>query len=67
MPGMNGKQFLTAIKDHQHFSGIPIVIYSTSNAEDKRETILMGAKRFITKPDNIDKISELISEVLETG
>ena len=31
MPRMNGKQFLTAIKDHQHFSGIPVVIYSTSS------------------------------------
>ena len=52
MPRMNGKQFLTAIKDHQYIPGIPVVIYSTSNAEDKRETILIAAKKIIANPDN---------------
>jgi CheY-like chemotaxis protein len=67
MPRMNGKQFLHSIKDHEDITGIPVVIYSTSSShEDEKELLMLGARRFITKPDNVEKISQIISDVIRT-
>ena len=52
MPLMNGRQFLEEIRNHSHLMEIPVVILSTSgDAQTIRETIAMGARHFITKPD----------------
>jgi CheY-like chemotaxis protein len=51
MPLMNGRQFLEEIRN-THLAEIPVVILSTSgDAQTIRETIAMGARHFITKPD----------------
>jgi CheY-like chemotaxis protein len=52
MPLMNGRQFLEEIRNYTHLAEIPVVILSTSgDAQTIRETIAMGARHFITKPD----------------
>lgn len=52
MPLMNGRQFLEEIRNHTQLTRIPVVILSTSgDAQTIRETIAMGARHFITKPD----------------
>jgi len=52
MPLMNGRQFLKEIQHHKHLIEIPVVILSTSgDAQTIRETLTMGARHFITKPD----------------
>lgn len=52
MPLMNGRQFLKEIQNYQQLTQIPVVILSTSgDAQTIRETITMGARHFITKPD----------------
>ena len=52
MPLMNGWQFLNEIGKQQTLIQIPVVILSTSgDAQTVRQTIAMGAKHFITKPD----------------
>ena len=52
MPLMNGRQFLREITKYQHLTQIPVVILSTSgDAQTVRESIALGARHFITKPD----------------
>jgi CheY-like chemotaxis protein len=52
MPLMNGRQFLEEIRHHEGLLDIPVVILSTSNdARTIRETMDLGARHFITKPD----------------
>jgi CheY-like chemotaxis protein len=52
MPLMNGRQFLHEIRNYKHLMEIPVVILSTSSdAQTIGETIALGAKHFITKPD----------------
>lgn len=52
MPLMNGRQFLREIRNYKHLTEIPVVILSTSSdAQTISETIALGAKHFITKPD----------------
>lgn len=52
MPLMSGQQFLQEIRNHKHLVDIPVVILSTSaDAQTIRETLSLGARHFITKPD----------------
>ena len=65
MPRMNGKAFLKEIKASLQFSSIPIIIYSTSsNPDDISETRLLGARDFITKPDNYNQLCKVLDRVL---
>src|SRR5690349_5781419 len=52
MPAVDGKQFLRLIKNHPRFTELHIVMYTTSsNEDDVKETLQLGAKQYITKPD----------------
>jgi CheY-like chemotaxis protein len=65
MPGMNGQQFLYAIKKGNELKDIPIIIYSTSSQSSViRHTKEMGAAGYITKPDNVDDLIEILSTYL---
>ena len=52
MPLMNGRQFLKEIQNYGRLTDIPVVILSTSgDAQTIRDTLTLGARHFITKPD----------------
>lgn len=52
MPRMNGRETLERLKNSERYKNIPVVIYSTSNAEqDKADTKALGASDYLTKPD----------------
>jgi len=54
MPGINGSQVLSSIKDHERFQLIPKVVLSTSSApRHMDECIANGAREYIVKPDNL--------------
>jgi CheY-like chemotaxis protein len=54
MPLMNGWQFLSEIGKHEGLTEIPVVILSTSgDAQTVRQTLALGARHFITKPDQL--------------
>lgn len=63
MPLMNGKQFL---EEYSHLDGIksiPVIMLTTSS--DKRsieETLKLGARDFITKPDRFSGWGIIIGE-----
>jgi CheY-like chemotaxis protein len=61
MPGMNGQQFLSAIKKGNELKDIPVIIYSTSSQLSViRHTKDMGAAGYITKPDSVEGLIEIL-------
>ena len=67
MPIMNGWQCLTKLKTDLRWKDIPAVMYSTSSA--RRDIDLayeLGAMLFVTKPEDIDELRNIL-EVLATN
>ena len=72
MPLMNGFEFLIILKTEIKLSGIPVIIFSTSDSpSDKKRARDLGALKFITKTADIqllkkDLIQIFNSELLPT-
>jgi CheY-like chemotaxis protein len=65
MPLMNGKQFLEACSRLEDCRKIPVVILSTSSDRQSiQETLKLGARNFITKPDKFSVWGRLIEETI---
>jgi CheY-like chemotaxis protein len=57
MPRMDGKHCLAELKQDPKLRDIPVIIYTTSSSpEDQKETRLLGASYFITKPSDYQKL-----------
>lgn len=66
MPYMNGYEFLTAIKNNEHFKSIPVVVMSTSDVEsDVLNSYRLGAASYITKPSSLEQFMSVIHMVTE--
>ncbi|MGN7821668.1 response regulator [Chitinophaga sp. 22536] len=66
MPRVDGKQFLAELRQIEHLRHIPVIIYTTSSHEsDKKETRALGASYFITKPNSLHELSQLLKGILE--
>lgn len=67
MPVMNGKEFLVNIQGTSDWSGVPIVMFTTSSSKDDAvECLKLGARAFITKPDSHKKLVGKVAELLPT-
>ena len=65
MPVMDGRQFLTTIKQEQEFRDIPVIIYTTSSHEKDREFALENqAAMFMTKHYSISMLEKEMRELL---
>lgn len=65
MPRMGGKEFLKRIKCEKRLSSIPVIMLSTSGSpQDIEETAILGAIRFIKKPNSYMLLKKEIGEVL---
>ena len=65
MPKMNGKTLLTALKKDDILKDIPVIILTTSTEEsDKKESLTLGAKSFVTKPTEFMDLCKLIHSFL---
>ncbi len=61
MPRMDGREALKAIKSDESLRGIPVVILTTSKAEeDIYRTYNLGASSYITKPVSFDGLVEVM-------
>ena len=66
MPIKNGMECLKEIRMDSRFHDVSVVIYSTSSSEkDIEETFILGANLYINKPNNFDKLKEVIAKVIE--
>jgi CheY-like chemotaxis protein len=65
LPKLPGREVLTQIKRSPVSQAIPVVILSTSSAqEDSEFCIANGAERFLTKPTSLTSLSSMLAEVL---
>jgi two-component system chemotaxis response regulator CheY len=68
MPDINGLELIGYVKEHPHFSAIPMVIVSTEKTEeDRRRGISLGAAGYLVKPFAPGDLQALVARVLEEG
>ena len=61
MPRMDGREALREIKTDEKFRNIPIVVFTTSKAEeDIFKTYQLGVNSFITKPVTFDNLTKVM-------
>lgn len=64
MPKKDGREVLKEIKDHPEFKKIPVIILTTSKAEeDIVKTYELGANSFITKPVTYSGLVEVTKQL----
>jgi len=65
MPGMNGAEFLKAIKRDLALSHIPVIIYTTTlSIFDEEDMLKLGAYHIYIKPVNLPDTIAVIREIL---
>ena len=65
MPLKNGKECLSMLRADERFDSVPIVMYSTSDAQrDIDETYALGADLYVRKPNGIEALRAMISSVI---
>jgi len=65
MPQMNGFDFLVTIKQDENLKNIPVIIFTTSNHHmDIQKAGALKAVAFLTKPNNLNNLSEKLLKVL---
>jgi len=66
MPKMDGKEVLVEIKQHPDFKKIPVIVLSTSKAEeDINRTYFLGANSYIVKPTDFKKLVNIVQSLSE--
>ncbi|MBC7381407.1 MAG: response regulator [Bacteroidia bacterium] len=65
MPQMNGFDFLEIIKKDENFKHIPVIIFTTSShLQDIEKAKELKAVAFLTKPNNLNNLSQLLTKAL---
>lgn len=69
MPGMNGLDVLDRLKRERHTADIPVIVYSSSLAEDaKQRALRLGAESVLQKPCPPERLlSAVASAVAASG
>jgi CheY-like chemotaxis protein len=66
MPVMNGFECLVYLKNQENYKDIPVVIFTTSkNLNDIAKTQQLGARWFLTKPDDFKVLCKKLSKILQ--
>lgn len=66
MPKMNGTETLRALKKHDAYSDIQVIIFSTSvNEKEKKECMELGALDYITKPVKYKESIDIATQFFE--
>jgi len=66
MSGMHGFQFMNQLKLDPAFKKIPVVILSdSSDPLDIEMSKIAGAKRFITKPEDVSELEQAIKDSVQ--
>jgi two-component system response regulator len=62
MPKKDGREVLKEIKQNPLLSGIPVIIFSTTNNEhEMKRCYELGANSYITKPNSFDNLIKTIA------
>lgn len=64
MPKIDGRAALSALKDDEALRSIPVVVLTTSKAEeDIRKTYALGVSSFISKPVTFDGLVNVVNAI----
>jgi CheY-like chemotaxis protein len=67
MPKLSGWETLRKLKDDTEYNNIPVIMYSTSSSRKDIEIAYgLGARLFITKPEDFRELSKIL-EIVATG
>jgi CheY-like chemotaxis protein len=61
MPGMDGRETLVRIKEHERLKNIPAIMFSTSSSNFDKEFASKWNARFFTKPLVYSEMEELVT------
>ncbi len=66
LPGTDGREVLRAIKTDPRLQQIPVIVLSTSNAEqDVADCYKAGANSYVQKPVNLTWLTEVMTRIKE--
>jgi two-component system response regulator len=66
LPKKDGREVLMEIKNHEHLKRIPVVILTTSQAEeDVLKSYDLNANCYITKPVDLDQFIQVVKSIEE--
>ena len=66
MPVMNGFDCLAYLKNQEQYKNIPVVIFTTSkNIQDISKTRQLGARWYLTKPDDFKVLCRKLKKILQ--
>lgn len=66
LPKKDGRQILQEIKNHPQLKSIPIVVLTTSKAQqDIHQTYLLGVNSFVTKPISFKKMVTVMNAIAQ--
>jgi CheY-like chemotaxis protein len=64
LPGMHGRQVLAAVKEDPHLQTIPVVVLTTSEAEeDVLRSYRLHANAYVTKPVDFDRFMAVVRAI----
>ncbi len=66
LPGMHGREVLAAVKEDAHLQTIPVVVLTTSEAEeDVLRSYRLHANAYVTKPVDFDRFMAVVRAIDE--
>jgi len=66
MPLMNGFECLSKLKNEKKLSGLPVVIFTTSNnPQEAQATHQLGANVFLSKPPTMSELRSKVERILK--
>ncbi|MGB7415232.1 MAG: response regulator [Thermosynechococcaceae cyanobacterium] len=64
LPGLSGREVLQVVKQDQDFKSIPVIVLTTSDAEDDiLETYALGANSYVRKPTDLQQFMQVVEQV----
>jgi two-component system cell cycle response regulator DivK len=65
MPGMDGYEAIAKMKAHPEFKLIPVIaVTAQAMVGDRERCINAGASDYVSKPINVDKLTQLLSQYI---
>jgi len=66
LPRISGRDLLQQIRTVDGFSQVPLIVMTTSSADDDRNFCLAkGANQFIIKPSSLDAFAQTVAAIVE--
>jgi len=64
MPRLDGREFLTQLRQREEFKALPVVVLTSSDAEqDIVRSYALGANCYVNKPVGLEQFQEIVHSV----